>query len=156
MLVYGNPAFLNSLTCTIRRFFKDKDVSVNALSAISSFDALLILLDNKNLLDSHCAEFYIFGFLDWSRNNIKFHPSAVNIVCELYHLLEPEYAAARKRFLFELEKQYSRNHEIYLIQCFPGHFDSEFSGLKTSELRNVLRKITLKTTMFIPPLRTGI
>ncbi|HAT73123.1 MAG TPA: hypothetical protein DCS63_09935 [Elusimicrobia bacterium] len=152
-LTYGNPFFLNTAAGLLKSRLKSKGVQVEVLSAVSSFDSMVNLLD----LNEFAAAGVRLVHAGLSGGNIKFSPETDTLVFMMDNLSRverPEHAGALKKFIKGLSAAYPPGHEVLIVNA-PFMEDIKGRILRTS-VKNLERdfpKADKNSTLFIPELK---
>ncbi len=141
-IVYGNPGFLNSITVDIKRVLKD--VNIFIIPAVSSFDCIINLLENLNLIKSNL----IISNLNHS---IDLNPKYDMLLFSGEVLKSKEKLEIfKKRFI----KKYHKRHYFFII-AVKDYFYNKNYLLKTTvkKLEKDIFKIEEMSTIYIPRIK---
>lgn len=115
-LTYGNPFFLNTAAGLIKAGLEKRGVAVEVLSAVSSFDAMVNLLD----LNQFAAAGMRLIHAGLSGGEIAFSPemdTMVFMMDNLNRIEKPEHAGVKDKFLGNLAVAYPPAHPVYIVNA---------------------------------------
>lgn len=149
-ITYGNPFFLNATTALLNKELAAEGVKVEVLPAVSSFDAIVNLLDlNKfspgglRLVDTAAA-----------MKEMKFTPALDTLFFVVGDLNLKGNEKHRAAFLGGLKAYYPSRHPVTIINC-PTIENGAGRLLKTTvaELKAVFPKADLVSTILVPAVK---
>lgn len=149
-LTYGNPLFLNQTAAELMKAAKKKNVEVEVLAAVSSFDALVNLFNlNKyssgSLRVADTAALVGRTVFTPEEDTLFFVPDVLNL---------PVNAGFKKKFIAAAQKAYPPAAPVYLADCasissrVPAVIKGKISGLPA-----LLKRLNERHTIFIPAVK---
>ena len=149
-LTYGNPFFLNTAASLIKAGLEKRGVTVEVLSAVSSFDAMVNLLD----LNEFAAAGMRLVHAGLSGGEITFFPemdTMVFMMDKLNRTERPEHAGAKEKFLRNLAAAYSPEHPVFIVNA-PFMEDKKGRVVRSTvkKLKRDFSRADKNSTLFIP------
>ncbi len=149
-LTYGNPFFLNTAASLLKSGLEKRGVTVEVLSAVSSFDAMVNLLD----LNEFAAAGLRLVHAGLSGGEIAFFPgmdTMVFMMDNLNRVERPEHAGVKDKFLANLAAAYPPGHPVYIVNA-PFMEDAKGRVLRSTvkKLKRDFASADKNSTLFIP------
>jgi len=149
-LTYGNPFFLNTAAGLLKAGLEKRGVAVEVLPAVSSFDAMVNLLDLNEF--SPAGMRLIHAGL--SGGEITFFPemdTMVFMMDNLNRVEKPEHAGVKAKFLGNLAAAYPPGHPVYIVNA-PFMEDAKGRVVRSTvkKLKRDFARADKNSTLFIP------
>jgi hypothetical protein len=145
-ITYGNPCFLNSITYELRKELKN--VKVTVYPAVSSFDIIINMFNELNLLPDDL----ILRFIDCKKKLDNFCPEKPMILFGGEYLIDkPETISY---FVKNFKKNYPSSHKFFIIILKNFVYkNSRIISTAINEFERKLGYIKDMATIYIPPVK---
>lgn len=142
-ITYGNPCFLNSITYGFKNNLKN--IEIQTLPAISSFDAAVNLFNELNLLPSDL----VLTSINEDRKSFKFIKDKNMLLFGAESL--KNNPATMKIFLEYFKKTYSSSHPVYIITIKDFFYKKTMiTPVKINQFEKEIKKAINMITVYIP------
>ncbi|MCX5784332.1 MAG: SAM-dependent methyltransferase [Elusimicrobia bacterium] len=146
-LTYGNPFFLNATTALINMEMKRAGICVRVMPAVSSFDAIINLMD----LNKYSASGLRLVELATVMEDVPLTPEMDTLFFVVGELNLKENDRHRERFFEKLKKTYPGAQAAVLINCACiGDESGRLIKTSVARLKKAFGRADKVTTLFIP------
>jgi len=149
-LTYGNPFFLNATTALINAEMKKAGICVRVIPAVSSFDAIINLMDLNRYSTSGLRLVDVAAV----RKDVPLTPEMDTLFFVIGDLNLKGNGRYREKFFEKLKKTYSREHSVFLVNCARiGAESGRLMRTSVARLKKTFNKADEVTTLFIPAVK---
>ena len=146
-LTYGNPFFLNATTALINTEMKRAGICVRVMPAVSSFDAIVNLMDLNKYSTSGLRLVDVAAVME----DIPLTPEMDTLFFVIGDLNLKRNCRHREKFFKNLKKTYPGIQSCVLINCACiGDGSGRLIKTSVARLNKAFNKVDKVTTLFIP------